>query len=646
MRRASLAALAVLAALLPLVAMPLPARGAAAYSLATRATYTLNPEARRIDVAVAATFENTTPNPPGQFSVFDSLKLAVQDGASAVTARDAAGALGASVARENGVNVVTVKLRTGIRYQRQVDVGVSYQLADGAAPGLRARPSAVVFPAWGFGTASAVTVQVPSGYEVKTDGDTLSAAAGSAGVTLVSGAIADPSHWLAMVTATHATAYATTDRSIALDGGTMDLQVRSFDDDPAWGATTADLLVRAMPLVQQALGLPYLPQGPVVVTESVAVAQGGISEGGSTSPELLVAFDQPAFTLVHQAAHLWLSPALASDRWIREGLASWVAAEVGAQLHLDRPYDPAARVTALATAAFPLESWGAGAATPDQDAYGYAASWQLMDEIASRAGADTVRAALRRIEAGRSAYDPVEIETPPTGALPDRPVDSRRFLDHLEAVSRSTDLATRYAALVLPADAAGELGARQAARQAYAGLLARAGSWGGPAPVTSALAAWDFPTATSAMAAATDWLGRRDSLLSAIGEAGLTTPNRLRERYLADGGGTDATTELEAERAVVDAYRAALIRSVADRPFLARIGLLAGPDPSALLVRANGAFADGDLQVALDEVRQADGLLEGAQTAGIVRLVSAAVVLVAGLGFAIWLLRRRAVLHR
>ena len=56
-----------------------------------------------------------------------------------------------------------------------------------------------------------------------------------------------------------------------------------------------------------------------------------------------------------------------------------MAAEVGTQLHLDRPYDPAARVKALAAAAFPLESWGAGAATPEQDAYGYAASWQLID---------------------------------------------------------------------------------------------------------------------------------------------------------------------------------------------------------------------------------------------------------------------------
>ena len=381
----------------------------------------------------------------------------------------------------------------------------------------------------------------------------------------------------------------------------------------------------------------------MVVTESVAVAQGGISEGGATSPELLVAFDQPAFTVLHQAAHLWLGGELASDRWIREGLASWAAAEVGAQLHLDRPYDPAARVKALAAAAFPLESWGAGPATAEQDAYGYAASWQITAEIASQIGADAVRTALRRIEAGRSAYDPVEVETPPPGALPERPVDSRRFLDQLEAVSPGADLATAFGTRVFPAGAAAELGARQAAREAYAALLARSGSWGGPAPVTSALAAWDFPTATSAMAAATEWLAKRDRLLAAIAEAGLTTPNRLRDRYLADGGGTDATTELDAERGVVDAYRAALVRSVADRPFLARIGMLAGPDPSALLVRANGAFANGDLQVALDEVGQAESTLEGAQTAGVVRLASVAVVLVAALALAIWLLRRRSV---
>jgi hypothetical protein len=643
MRRVALVVAAWLIAVLPLLALPRPA-AAAAYALSTRATYTLQPDARRIDVGVAATLKNTTPNPPGQFSVFDELKLAVQDGASAVSARDASGALTAKLARENGVNVITVALRAGIRYGKHADVTVGYQLADGAAEGLRVRPSAVVFPAWGFGTAGQVTVAVPPGYEVQTDGDAVTAATTSDGTTLSSGPIADPTRWLVMVVATHATTYRQTDRQVPLEGGTMDLQVRSFDDDAAWGTTTADLLAQAMPRLQEAIGLPYARQGPVVVTESVDAASGGIGEGSGTSPELLVAFDQPAFTVVHQAAHLWLTPQLAGDRWIREGLASWAAAQVAGDLRLAPPYDPAARTAALAAAAFPLASWGAGSATEQQDAYAYAASWDLAASLANAIGADAMRTALRRIAAGRSAYDPVEVETPPPGAVTARAVDSRQLLDHLQAVS-SADIVSRYVATVFGPDVADEITARGAARDAYAALLVRAGDWGGPAPVTSALAAWDFPTATSAITAADTWLADRDALLATIGEAGLTTPSRLRESWTRDGGGPEAVTELEAERAVADAYRAALVRSVGERSFIERIGLLAGPDPAAILVHANGAFAEGDLQVALDDARRADQLVAGARTQGTVRLVSAAEVLVAGFALAIWLIRRRGLPH-
>ena len=643
MRRFPLAVAALLIAILPLLALPRPAV-AAAYVLSTRATYTLQPDARRIDVAVAATLTNTTPNPPGQFSVFDELKLAVQDGASAVSAHDASGALTAKLARENGVNVITATLRSGIRYGKHANISIGYQLADGAAEGLRVRPSAVAFSAWGFGTAAEVTVAVPAGYEVQTDGDPVTAGTGPDGTTLTSGPIADPTRWLATILATHATQYTTTDRQITLDGGTMDLQVRSFDDDEAWGTATADLLAKAMPILQSTLGLPYIRQGPVVVTESVDASAGGIGEGSGSSPEVLVAFDQPAFTVIHQAAHLWLAPELASDRWIREGLASWAAAQVAAEVDLAVPYDPVRRTTELASSAFPLASWGAGVATADQDAYGYAAGWGLVASLADAVGPDALRTALRRIAAGRSAYDPVGVDTPRPGAVPARPVDSRRFLDHLEAVS-DADLATPYAAAVFAPDAAAELAARASARGAYAGLLTRAGDWGGPAPVTAALAAWDFSTATEAITAATAWLGERDALLATIGEAGLTTPNRLRESWVRDGGGPNAITELDAERAVADAYRAALVRSVGERSFIERIGLLAGPDPSTLLAHANGAFAEGDLQVALDDVRRADELVGGAQTQGTVRLVSAAVVLILGFAGAIWLLRRRGSSH-
>jgi len=54
-----------------------------------------------------------------------------------------------------------------------VELDLTYTLADGDDPQLRVRPSVVVFPAWGFGTTSEVTVTVPGGYEVRVDGDPL-----------------------------------------------------------------------------------------------------------------------------------------------------------------------------------------------------------------------------------------------------------------------------------------------------------------------------------------------------------------------------------------------------------------------------------------------------------------------------------------
>jgi hypothetical protein len=417
--------------------------------------------------------------------------------------------------------------------------------------------------------------------------------------------------------------------------------VRAFDDDPEWGEATADLLADALPGIQEALGLEYTRQGPVVVTEAVDLGPDpAIGEGEGTSPELLVGFDQPPFAIVHQAAHLWLTDQVAAERWIREGFASWAAAQVAADLELTPPYDPAARATALADAAFPLESWGVGEATAEQDAYGYAASWDLANDLVASVTPAGLQSALRRIVAGRSAYDPIADEEPDPGAVPVNPVDSRRLLDHLEAVS-GADLSAPFATTVFAADIAGELEARAAARAAHTALLARAGDWGSPKTVTDPLAAWDFPTAEAAAAAADTWLDDRDALMEAIGAAGLTTPSRLRDRYAQFGGGSEAQAESAAERAVVDAYQAALDDSVAERGIVQRIGLLAGPDPSVVLQRANGAFADGDLDTAIGETNEAQRLLDGADTAGIVRLLSAGLVLLVGLGLIVWLHRRR-----
>ena len=614
---------------------------AADYEMTTAATYAVRPDDRGIRVTIDVTFTNTTPNPAGQFSVFDEIQLAVQDGAEELQASDGEGDLEASLAIADDVNVATVALREGLRFEERAELTVTYRLADGGADGLRVRPSAVVFPAWSFGTGGTVSVQVPAGYEVRSDGDALTATSTPDLTTLSSGQVTDPTQWLALVVATSETEFVTTTRTVPLDGGTVDLQVRAFDDDPDWGETTADLLVEALPALQDELGLEYTRQGPVVVTEAVDLGvTGGVEEGGSTSPELVIGFDQEPFTVVHQAAHLWITDQVASERWIREGLASWAAGRVASELELAPPYDPAARTTELADVAFPLESWGAGSATEEQDAFGYAASWALVNELADQVEPAGMQAALRRIAAGRSAYDRISAVEPEPGAVPVRPVDARRLLDHLEAVG-DADLAPRFAEVVFADDVADELADRAAARTSYEALLTQAGDWGAPLTVTTPLAAWDFEAAAAALDNASDWLDDRDRLVDAIGTAGLTTPNRLRDRYAEFGGGPEADAELSAERAVVEAYQAALDASVEERGIVTRIGLVGDPDPSSVLVRAHGAFAQGDLETALAETQHAQALLDGAQTAGIVRLLSAGLLLLVGLATAIWLIRRR-----
>jgi hypothetical protein len=634
--------LALLLALLAPLASPTSLRAADAYKLATTVHYSVDPVAGSIAVTVDVTFTNETPDPKGAFSVFETVPLAIHDVAASVAARDAKGALKVDVARNTqDVNVATVTLRDPLRYQKQATFSLTYQLPDGKDAAVRVRPSVVIFPVWSFGTSSQVTVDLPADYEVRADGDTMTASRDGDLTHLTSGSIADPTHWLALVSADRATAMVTASRSVPLSGGTVDLQVRSWADDAAWGDRTVDLLAGALPRLEKAIGLRYQRQGPLVVVEALPQA-GGLGEAAGDAQDLQIAFDQPPFTVLHQAAHVWLGESFASDRWIREGLASHYAAIVARELKLALPYDPAKRATELKAAALPLADWPADA-TADQDSWAYAASWAEVDRLAAAVGEDKLRLALQRVAAGQSAYDanaatPLVAPAVSGGLVP--AVDSRRLLDQLEITSGSS-LTDEFAANVFAPDAKDELAARTRARTAYAVLLAAAGDWGAPDPVRAAMAGWNFEDATKEMSAASAWLGDRDDLLRAVAAAGLSSPHQLQDRYRTSGGGGDARDELNAERAVVTDYASTLGSVNVSRGVLERIGLLGGQDPAAMLASANGLFADGNLRGAAETISEARGRLEGAQVNGLLRLLSLLLLIVVVGAAIVFLVRRQ-----
>lgn len=640
-RRALVALLALLTALPVLIVRPAPVRGAE-YTMETAARYDVRPAEGRVGVAVDVSFTNTTPDPPGQFSVFETVKLAVHDQATSVAATDDAGELPVVVAREGEVNVASVTLREPLRFEASASFQLTYDLPDGDDPRLRVRSSVVVFPAWGFGTASEVTVVLPDGYEVSVDGDPLSQLPDATQTVLSSGAIADPTRWLALVTGSRTATYTTLTASVPLDGGTADLQVRAFADDRAWGERTLALLQRALPLMEERFGIPYPRLAPLVVTEAVAGDATAFAEDGATDPdagEILVAFDQPPFTALHQVGHLWLGPSLVADRWIDEGLASSMAAAIAPELGIEIPYDPSGTATELGVAAFPLAAWPA-APTPEQERFGYAASWALFDEMAATAGPDVLGRVLQRVAAAVDPSAPVVGAAPtPTGRQV-VPLTTRGLLDHLETAS-GQDLAARFGALALTPDDAALLPMRAEARLAHATLLEAAAGWDAPDPVRAALAAWEFDAALERIASAQEWLDGRDALLATMEEVGLAAPDRLRDSYRQHGGGPEAQVELDAERAVTAAYVTTLDASNSGRTLLARLGLLGGPDPAAQLTVANGRFADGDLRGASEAITEAQRLLDDAEATGVLRLLSVIAVAALLLGLAAVLVRRR-----
>jgi hypothetical protein len=380
--------------------------------------------------------------------------------------------------------------------------------------------------------------------------------------------------------------------------------------------------------------------GALVLAEAVPASASGFGEGTGSGNEILVAFDQPPFTALHQVAHVWLDAELIEARWIREGMASDVAARVAAQLDLDLPYDPAAETASRADAAFPLDTWAA-TADADADAYGHAASWSLAGELHEMVGDEAMRTVLARVASSIGPYETGDPEAATENGVAVEPLTSRTLLDQLETVTGTDDLAALFADRVFTEDDVALLAPRAEARAEFDELLAAAEPWGAPDPVRGAMRAWTFDEARDLMAETRAWLRERDELLGVMEAAGLAAPERLHQAYRSFGGGPEAHEELDAERAVVDAYDAAVDDVNGPRSFLARVGLVAGADPAQRLTVANGRFADGDLRGAIEAINEAQAIVRSAETGGLIRILSVLLVVVILGALAVMLMRRR-----
>jgi hypothetical protein len=612
-------AVALALALGSAAAPPAAAAAAPRLTLVGAARYVVQPDQRRVHVTVDLVATNHARETISTRYVYDRANLAVLPGSTGFRATNDGVRVGVSVASRSAVStLLAIRFAKRLGSGRSTSLRLAFELPDPGGPAsrrVRVGPSLVAFPVWAFGTrgtpGSTVSVKFPAGYQVNLVSGRLGnpVVAPDGTTTLSSPSLPDPFAISGHVSADRPGAFAETKLDVPLDGATAHLAIRAWQDDPAWAKRVATLLKKSLPALSATIGLPYPQASTVVVEETVARSiDGAAGAYDPTTGVVRLAYTTGPGVTLRQAAHLWFDGSVFADRWQVEGLSSYAADGAAGRLKLNIGATPLPDPTG--PGAFPLNAWaadpGRGPDAAKREAYGAAASAALIRLIATRTGAEGLRAIL---SAARARSD--------VG-----PIDWRAMLDLIESEGGvdATDLWRTWVAR--PEDAL-LLDQRARLRLEHAALVEEANGWVLPDAIGTALAAWRFDDAEAAMARARDILDARDQLALAAAVAGLRPSAHLRTAF-ETGDHEVALAEAAVEQAIVEQIVAAETSgAAASSSWLVRIGLL-GQDPLGGLAAARSAFEAGDLTAAQARAIGAREAWAGAADLGGLRLRSMA----------------------
>ena len=636
---------AVLVAWSPLAVQPVLAAGPLRVEADT--TYTVDPGDARIHVEIDYRVTSNKANTPTIIYYYRTLSLGIQPEARSVRAADASGAIGTSTTARNSFTEVTVRLRANLYYHRTTRFTLRYDLPGGkprSSSPTRVGRAFVTFGVWAFGDPNlgSVEVRMPAGFTTTIDGGPMTTTTSASG-NVAKASPAVPDEFFAVVTGERSAAYEV-DRLTLGEG--VNLAVLSWPEDARWSETVTETLTDGMPELRDLVGLDWPVAKDLKLTERYTPSLEGYAGLFYVEDERIdVSENLDPATILHEASHAWFNEGLFSQRWIYEGLAEEYAWRVLTAVGRDAQALPK-RPKASDPGAQPLLRWTFPEAIRDEDTsdaelYGYQASFWLLHQVVEAAGEDQMRQAFDAASANHTAY-PGE-GTPESVAERD---DWRRFLDLVEPAqapdSRVIEDAVR-AAVTTPLEAQ-ILDARTDARDAYRDLLAAGEGWLPPWYVREPMGSWLFPTATTRMTEAAAVLALRDAVATAAAAEGLTPGDELERLYEgATDGFAEATALANAQLAAVDAIGDARARVAAEPDLFAQIGLLGDTPPQASYEEARAAFANGDMDAAVERAADASAIATRAATLGQERVILGAIVVAALLAIIVFVLvlRRR-----
>jgi hypothetical protein len=616
-------------------------------------TYT--PEPDRAVVEVASTYTLTNVQPTEYFDTyyseyyFESFGFVVPTEARAIAAVAEGTTLNVrteTIDGEERVQLAIVDLPRRLLYQQTVVVETSFTILGGGARDdafVRVNPAYLAFPIWACCDEGRTTIQVrvPSSFELDIQGNDPFARTrdGDDVILVADDELGDPREFFAMFIGRNDDGLA--ERVVEHDGRTT--VIRSWPDDPEWASYVERNVTESLTDLETAVGVPYPAADDLEIIETISPYLLGYAGWFNTDTSVIEIGDElDDHVMLHELSHAWFNDKLFTERWINEGLAEEFSAQIveASGDELDQPEEPEGRDDAFALHYWP-EPRPNEDDTAGNEAYGYNASWFVMDAIADEIGAEGLSKVI-------VAATNDEISFLGEGEAEQRQErdDWRRFLDLVELRGGSTEAAALFREYVLSPEQVDLLTARQEAHDRYETFVTESGEWAAPLFIRTLLDQWRFTGIEDGLARAGETHALGEQAAAGADELGLTVPDDVELAYegvkLASGfDEVDVMAQAQIDTLDVVAQSEAAV--AAPRGRWTSWGLR-GTDLDAMVAAQRSAFEANDFDAVLAQsdaiaTALADAPGKAKRQAAIAGGIAAGALVL--LVLAVWLLRRR-----
>ena len=598
--------------------------------VATTSTYTIDPAAGVVRVAVEVAVTNVVPDRTEGDIIYSRYYTGYRLPATAASANaaaidDAGRALTVSAVPTIDAPAYVlydVEFAEQLFFQQTARFTLTYDIV-GLPPRsddpTRTNRAYFGFDAFGSGDSGKVNVRVvvPDGFVVDLLGDPVDEQRVDGATVYSADAIADPDSFDVIVSARNDDALDLT--TVAAADGTFD--VRSWPGDSEWQAFVTTQIETGVAELAELLGRPWPIDDSMEVIEAYTPYLYGYAGWFSADDRLIeVGEDLDQEVVLHELSHAWFNDEWFADRWLNEGMAQ-VYSNKAVEAMGGTPNEPEPIDTTDAGFVV-LNNWRDPSFDGDDDeereAFGYNAAFDIVSRITDEVGEEAMREVFDAVADDTIAYRgdlPAEESTDTT--------DWRRFLDLVEELGGSTAARDLFEQYVVSAGGPALLEARDEARARYADLLADGGEWAGPVVVRQHLSNWRFDDAEAAIDDAADVLATRDTMADKAEALGIGYPDGFEGEYEeVDESFDEVDAALGEQIETFDAVTAAVDADARDDGFFESIGLW-GTDVPALVDQAKVAAATGDHDAARAAARDAVDTVDDASDVGTKRFALA-----------------------